>query len=219
MRADPLEVVSSTAEAAFATDEEGRVVIWNRAAERLLGHDAARVLGKPCDEILCGLDVFGNRYCDEDCALKQMARRREAVHHFEIDIRRASGETFRASFSVVVIPGPRPSQYTLVHLFRPVDRGREGEELVRRILKASPAPSLPALAGAPPRSAAQPAPLTAREIEVLHLMANGGSTSHIADSLFISQATVRNHTQNILRKLEVHSKLEAVSLALRSHLI
>jgi DNA-binding NarL/FixJ family response regulator len=148
-----------------------------------------------------------------------MARRREAVHHFEMDIRRASGETFRASFSVVVIPGPRLSQYTLVHLFRPVDRGREGEELVRRILKASPAPGLPALAGAPARSAAPPAPLTAREIEVLHLMANGDSTSHIADSLFISQATVRNHTQNILRKLEVHSKLEAVSLALRSHLI
>jgi len=51
------------------------------------------------------------------------------------------------------------------------------------------------------------------------LVADGTGTSEIADTLFISVATVRNHVQNILRKLEVHSKLEAVAVALRSRLI
>ena len=216
---DPLDIIASTADAAFATDEEGRITIWNRAAERLLEHDAARVLGRPCHEILCGNDVFGNRYCDEGCTPTKMIRRREAVHHFELDVRKASGEFLRASFSLVVIPGPRPTQYTLIHLFQPVDRSRESNELVRRILATSPAPDPPSSPGPPHPSSPTPVPLTAREIEVLRLMADGISTSRMADSMFISVTTVRTHIQNILRKLEVHSKLEAVSSALRHRLI
>jgi DNA-binding CsgD family transcriptional regulator len=148
-----------------------------------------------------------------------MIRRREAVHHFELDIRKASGEVLRAAFSLVVIPGPRPTQFTLIHIFQPVDRSRESDELVRRILATAPAPDLPPLPGAPSPSSMKPVPLTDREIEVLRLMADGISTSRMADSMFISVTTVRTHIQNILRKLEVHSKLEAVSLALRNRLI
>ncbi len=216
---DPLDIIASTGDAAFATDEECRIAIWNKAAEELLGFDAAEVLGRPCHEILCGKDIHGNRYCDEFCAPTRMVRRREAVHHFELDIRKASGEVLRASFSLVVIPGPRPTQYTLIHLFQPVGRSRESDELVRRILATAPAPDLPPLPGMPSPSSAKPVPLTDREIEVLRLMADGISTSRMADSMFISVTTVRTHIQNILRKLEVHSKLEAVSLALRNRLI
>ncbi len=216
---DPLDIVASTADAAFGTDEEGRVVIWNKAAERLLGYDATRVLGKSCHAILCGKDVFGNRYCDEHCSLVQMVRRHEAVHHFEADVRRASGEPLRAAFSIVVVPGPRPSQFTLVHILQPATRGREADELIRRILTGSPAPDPPAIAGASPPREKAPASLTAREIEVLRLMADGKSTRKIADALFISTITVRNHIQHILQKLEAHSKVEAVSLAFRQRLI
>jgi DNA-binding NarL/FixJ family response regulator len=148
-----------------------------------------------------------------------MIRRREALHHFEMDVRKASGETIRAAFSLVVVPGPRRTQYTLIHLFQPVDRSRESDELIRRILATSPAPGLPPQLDAHPSTAPIATPLTAREIEVLRLMAEGISTSRMADSMFISVTTVRTHVQNILRKLEVHSKLEAVSLALRNHLI
>lgn len=216
---DPLDVVASTAEAAFATDEEGRVVIWNKAAGRLLGYDAARVLGRPCHEVLYGKDVFGNRYCGEHCSVVEMVHHREPVRHFEMDVRTASGATVQASFSVVVIPGSRPSRFTIVHLFQPVGRGREADDLIRRILRAAPAPDPPALIGLSPKPAAGAATLTAREIEVLRLMADGAGTQKIADALFISKATVRNHTQHILDKLEVHSKLEAVSLAFRNTLI
>ncbi len=57
--------------------------------------------------------------------------------------------------------------------------------------------------------------LTRREHEVLRLLSSGYSTQDIAGRLFISLATVRNHIHNILEKLDVHSKLEAVSLAFR----
>ena len=99
-----------------------------------------------------------------------------------------------------------------------MDRRGEADELIRRILATSPAPTLPT-APLEQRRARQPVVLTAREIEVLRLLADGTSTRTIADSLFISVTTTRNHIQNILRKLEVHSKLEAVALALRNHLL
>lgn len=61
--------------------------------------------------------------------------------------------------------------------------------------------------------------LTGREREVLTLMASGASNQAIADQLFLSVHTVRNHVKQILAKLGAHSKLQAVSLALRSGLI
>ena len=61
--------------------------------------------------------------------------------------------------------------------------------------------------------------LTAREREVLDLLAEGLSNRVIADRLFLSVNTVRNYVQSILTKLDAHSKLEAVSSAARAGLI
>ena len=59
-------------------------------------------------------------------------------------------------------------------------------------------------------------PLTRREIEVLHHVAAGLPNKEVARNLGLSLATVRNHVHNILVKLGVHSKLEAVSLSFRN---
>ena len=61
--------------------------------------------------------------------------------------------------------------------------------------------------------------LTRRELEVLGVMASGGSNQAIADRLFISRDTVRNHVASVLQKLGAHSKLEAVAIALRRGII
>lgn len=58
-------------------------------------------------------------------------------------------------------------------------------------------------------------PLTARELEVLQLLAEGSSTAQASDQLGISSATLRAHVQAILRKLGAHSRLEAVAEAAR----
>jgi DNA-binding NarL/FixJ family response regulator len=61
--------------------------------------------------------------------------------------------------------------------------------------------------------------LTAREREILQLIAEGLTNAAISARLFISVNTVRNHVQNVLAKLGVHSKLEALSVAIRDGLI
>jgi DNA-binding NarL/FixJ family response regulator len=61
--------------------------------------------------------------------------------------------------------------------------------------------------------------LTARELEVLKLVAKGMSNREIADELFISENTVKNHVRNILEKLHLHSRMEAVMYALREKLL
>lgn len=61
--------------------------------------------------------------------------------------------------------------------------------------------------------------LTARELEVLQLLGDGASKDDIADRLFVSPNTVRNHIQSVLSKLGAHSRLEAVAVASREGLI
>jgi len=61
--------------------------------------------------------------------------------------------------------------------------------------------------------------LTARETEVLQRLADGAATEQIAADLFVSVNTVRNHVHNIIRKLNVHSRLEAVASGIRNGLI
>jgi DNA-binding NarL/FixJ family response regulator len=61
--------------------------------------------------------------------------------------------------------------------------------------------------------------LTARERQVLALLAEGGDNHAIAQALIISPQTARTHVQNVLGKLGVHSRLEAAALARRHHMV
>ncbi|WP_165989357.1 response regulator transcription factor [Streptomyces sp. YIM 98790] len=65
-----------------------------------------------------------------------------------------------------------------------------------------------------------PAPkLTGRELEVLKLVATGKNNREIAKELFISENTVKNHVRNILEKLQLHSRMEAVVYAMREKIL
>jgi DNA-binding NarL/FixJ family response regulator len=61
--------------------------------------------------------------------------------------------------------------------------------------------------------------LTDREMEVLKLVAKGLNNRDIAKQLFISENTVKNHIRNILEKLQLHSRMEAVVYAVREKLL
>jgi len=203
--ATALAVLERSTDAVVATDAEGRVVVWNRAAERLLGYRADQVMGRPCHDVLDGIDLCGNRFCRKECELTRMVRRRESVRQLEMSVRAASGERIAAAFSILAVPGSSPDEFTIVHLFRPVGRGEAGERQHRGVSE----------------SGAQIAPsvqlsLTPREHEILGRLDEGAGTREIAAALHITGATVRTHIQHILRKLEVHSRLEAVTLALRA---
>jgi two-component system NarL family response regulator len=61
--------------------------------------------------------------------------------------------------------------------------------------------------------------LTDREMEVLRLVAKGMNNRDIAKELYISENTVKNHIRNILEKLHLHSRMEAVVYAVREKMI
>lgn len=61
--------------------------------------------------------------------------------------------------------------------------------------------------------------LSAREIDVLEQLSKGLSYTIIAENLFLSPSTVRKHIENIYKKLQVHSKIEAVQKARSNNLI
>ena len=61
--------------------------------------------------------------------------------------------------------------------------------------------------------------LTDREMEVLKLVAKGHNNRDIAKELYISENTVKNHIRNILEKLHLHSRMEAVVYAVREKLL
>jgi DNA-binding NarL/FixJ family response regulator len=66
-----------------------------------------------------------------------------------------------------------------------------------------------------PRNEPAPAHLSAREREVLALMAGGATNREIADRLYLSPHTVKDHTSSLYRKLEVRNRTEAVQRAER----
>jgi DNA-binding NarL/FixJ family response regulator len=63
------------------------------------------------------------------------------------------------------------------------------------------------------------AELSAREIEVLKLIANGKDNAQIARDLFISPKTVKNHISNILMKLQIENRIQAAVYAVRSGIV
>jgi NarL family two-component system response regulator LiaR len=98
------------------------------------------------------------------------------------------------------------------------------DELVRaiRAAHAGRVTLSPEVAQTLVEAASQPRPglkLTDRELEVLALMVDGLNNTQIAGKLTVSPSTIKSHVSNILSKLGVASRTEAVTLALRNHMI
>ena len=58
---------------------DGRVILWNRAAERILGYTAREVVGRQCCDVLVGRDDHGNRLCYQGCHVQTLARMGESI--------------------------------------------------------------------------------------------------------------------------------------------
>lgn len=201
-----IAVVKSTTEPVFAVRLSGEIVAWNDSADRLFGFSSEQMTGKPCYKFLQGRDAFGNSYCVERCPVRIMAQQLKRLSRFELVYRNDAGSDVPVAIWPLVMPKTDGEEALLVHLIQPLklaglvsdcgeidDHQAAADDLVHR--------------------------LTPRQIEVLRLLATGLSTHAIAEHLFISELTVRNHVENLLHKLEVHSRLEAVSMAHHSGLV
>ena len=199
------DLLAHAGEAAVAMEPDGRIVLWNDAAEALLGHTQAEVVGRRCWDVLAGCDARGARVCRDDCPVMHRANAGEPVASFDLRVHTKAGRLLAVGVSTLAIPATAAESALFMHLIRTAPGGaaRRGS-------------------GPPPPEAALATGehgLTRRELEVLNLTRDGASTRLIAARLRVSGATVRNHTQSILRKLGVHSRLEAVAVATRRGLL
>jgi len=195
----------------FVTDRRNRIVFWNVSARRLLGFNEDEALGADCGDLLSGCDLFGNRYCSENCPIMRMANGGQVVKSYTLTFRAKARNNVMVNISLLQLRTGAADEYFLLHLVRPAADGEP---------RAEPgAPPRPGLVAARESADVRAQKLTAREVEVLGMLAAGRSTPDIAERLHISQLTARSHIQNILEKLEVHSKAEAVAFAFQKNLI
>lgn len=205
------EALARTGDGVFVIGGDGRIILWNRAAERILGFTEREVRGKPCCDVFAGCDEHGNRVCHPDCHISTLTRAGEPVQSFDMRTRTKTGRAVWLNVSTLASPahdGGGPP--TTIHLFRDVTAAKELLTLVHERLAAAT------------RGDRTPAPdqvLTRREVDVLRLLAAGAATRAAAERLHVSTATIRNHVQNLFAKLGVHSRLEAVAYAHRHRLL
>lgn len=216
------QALANTADGAFIIDDDQRITFWNQAAQEILGYDFEEVEGLPCYQIIGGLDARGQRVCCRDCPVVVSVLRGVVVADYDVRVHTKSGQGRWINVSVLTLPAPNDDgRPTIIHLFRDATKKKQNEQFIQRVLSALDGLQGrgPGLAG-PAASGERPAKdLTNREAEVLSLLVQGLNTGDIAQSLSISPSTARNHIQNILHKLQVHSRLEAVAFALEHGLV
>jgi PAS domain S-box-containing protein len=216
------DFIFNTADPVFCVDRDLRIALWNEPIKELLGYSAKEVLGRHCYSLLGCRNGSGQPLCHDNCMElleknppKKLTPTREFLAHAK------NGRDVWVNISTIFMPSRSKNMNILVHIFRDISfqKGLERfiESLQVEVTKLSMKPE-----NDPPKTVPDsppPATITGREEEILRLLASGASTRAIAKKLFISSGTVRNHINNILSKLDVHSRLEAVILALRRGLI
>ncbi|WP_028045539.1 response regulator transcription factor [Cellulomonas sp. URHE0023] len=150
------------------------------------------------------------------------ATRRIVAHHpgsrvlvlTTFDVDDLAFAALRAGASGFLLKSARPDE--LVDAIRTVAAGTAvvAPRVLRRMLDLF-APHLPAAGDALPREGQDPrlSGLTRRELDVLHLIAEGASNLEIAAELVVSEATVKTHVGNLFAKLGARDRVQAVIIA------
>lgn len=149
--------------------------------------------------------------------IKRLSPRTRIILLTGVDAGAEIEQAIKAGVDGYVLKEVEPEQ--LIHAIRTVADGEAylHPVVTRRLLSQ--------LRGAPARTPPPTAPppaslsLTARELEILQLMATSATNREIAQQLVISEETVRKHTKNILAKLDQPNRTQAVLYALRHGLI
>ena len=218
-----IQSLSTTNDGAFIIDAHYCIVFWNQAAEEILGYAADEVAGRQCYEILGGRDEHGRTFCQQFCRVAIQAVRGDVLPNRDVYALTRTGEGRWLNVTTFVYPSAgKNSDQIIVHLFRDATEKKNNQRFVDHVLAAASEQLHPengnrtvTVSSAERRINS----LTARERQVLKLLAQGQGTAEVAGRLVISPATVRNHVQNILSKLGVHSRLEAITVAFQQGLI
>ena len=158
------EALARTADGAFAIGPEGRIVLWNRAAEKMLGYAAREAIGRPCCDLFVGFDDRGNRLCYQGCHVMTLVKMGDPVQSFDMRTRTKAGRPIWVNLSTLTVPSGQAGGPLTVHLFRDVTATKELLGLVQERLTA------------PTQAEPTGGTLTRRELEILRMIATGVST-------------------------------------------
>lgn len=214
-RPEYLDRVTRSRDAAFAVDPAGRIVAWNRRCEELVGWTARSAIGRHCWDLIGGHDASGNPYCYRSCPIAFQARQDpgSTARDFPLCVKCADRSRKPVLVSTRVVRVKR-RVVAIVHFLHEMSARMHCEDL-EVVAPGAPAAAEPVREG----SGVAPAVLTPRETEILRFLAEGLTTVQIAETLFISPVTVRNHIQRILQKFGVHTKLAAVAFAYQHDIV
>jgi len=130
------QILARSGDGVFAVGPEGRVVLWNRAAEKILGWSAREVMGRLCCDVFVGVDDHGNRLCYKGCHVMSLVKLGEPVQHFDMETRTKAGRPVWLDISILEAPSSGPGGALAIHLFRDVTTTKELLRLVHERLQA-----------------------------------------------------------------------------------
>lgn len=99
-------------------DEQGTVVLWNKAAERLLGLRGAAVIGLPCHEVMRGETLSGHPFCSRESAVGHRLGCGGGVRNFDIQTHTRTGKVIWLNVSSLPVPSRKKDRFLSAHLFR-----------------------------------------------------------------------------------------------------
>ena len=161
-----------------AVSPDGRITLWNRAAERILGYSAREAVGKPCCDVFAGRDDDGNRLCYQGCPIMTLAGMGEPIQSFEMRTQNKAGQRVWLSVSILNLlrrehrDNGRDAGGFVVHLFRDITATKELLTLIHERLSA---------AGGNGTAPQTNGTLTRRELDVLRIVAGGANTRTAAE--------------------------------------
>jgi len=196
----PFSAFEHDSQAVIAAADDGTIQFCNRAACRLLGVEPETVESRRCWALAAFRGPEGSAFCGSECPVRRAAHERRFGVRHRVLAERGPWAGQPLELISFFVPSPGCDLCGVVHFLRPFDTVsvRNGE------------------AGRRELGAVAPNALTAREREVLRLLADGHSTGAVAGELGICATTVRNHVGHILHKLGVHRRIEAIVASRRA---
>jgi PAS domain S-box-containing protein len=221
--AEYLDTLYNTADGVFITDENQRILRWNAGAARLLGHPETEVLNHHCFQIISGQTASDKKFCNPSCKIHAAGIKGTPQENFDLQVRTIAGSAVWLNISV--LSNKDHERPFITHILRDVTQEKRKMLALDQFLNEikshgneSPGSNHAADIRVP-SSNPDSILLSEREIEVLTLLAEGLPTKALAQKLSISPFTARNHIQNILVKLNLHSKAQAVSYAFKKGIL
>lgn len=209
-------LLQGTTDAAFSVTEEGKIMSWNKAAEKLFGYSAAEAVHKTCYDILEGVGPLGTRVCHQNCSVAECAGNSTEIPNFDMSVKTRSGERLWINMSTIVFDNQRTGRRLFIHLAHDITEQKKSEELTHKMLDLSK--QLTSVGEGTVR-ASPISPLSEQEKHILRRFAEGKDSDEVARILGISPQTLRNHLHHINQKLRTHNRLEAVMNAIQRKLI